>query len=483
MTKAPPSRHSQDGLAALADRVRRDLDTLSFPFKPWMPEQARTEGRDDFDVIIVGAGQAGLSIAIGLMMEKAGKILVIDQAPAGQEGPWTTFARMPTLRSPKYLTGPDWGIPSLTFRSWFLAQWGNAAWEQLDKISNAQWQDYLNWLREQAGVPIWNDCKLTTLTSNGPGYTLNVERCGGPITLDARKVVLCTGIQGGGDWYIPDVVRSNLPENAYAHAADPQIDFASLSGKRVAVLGAGASAFDQAATALEAGARAVHLFTRRDQLHRVQTYKHLEQAGFLSGFHRLPDEWRWRFMNYILTLREPPPRETVARVTRHADFTLVTGASIDGLSHVQDTIAIQTPKGRFDADFLICGTGFTVDLALRPELSSFHGKIAVWADRYTAPEGEKNTALEKYPYLGSGFEFTEKEQGTAPYLRNLHLFTFGSTLSQGFSGGGMNGLKYALPRLLGGIVGGLYAQDASRHFAALKEYDTPEFDLDNINTI
>jgi len=483
MTTTTPPQHSQDGLATLAESIRKDLDTLSFPFKSWMPETVQSGGRDAYDVVVVGAGQAGLAIAIGLIREKAGNILVIDQAPEGKEGPWTTFARMPTLRSPKYLTGPDWGIPSLTFRSWFLAQWGQTAWDRLDKIPNTQWQDYLNWLRVQTGVPIWNDCKLACLIPNGPNYTLNVEQCGIPMAIDARKVVLCTGIQGGGDWYIPGIVRTNLPENAFAHAADPMIDFASLSGKRVAVLGAGASAFDQAATALEAGARSVHLFTRRNRLHRVQTYKHLEQAGFLAGFHRLPDEWRWRFMNYILTLREPPPRETVARVTRHPNFTLVTGASIDGLSHAEDTIAIQTPKGRFDVDFLICGTGFTVDLALRPELACFHSKIAVWADRYTAPEDDTNAALEKYPYLGSGFEFTEKEPGTAPYLKNLHLFTFGSTLSQGFSGGGMNGLKYALPRLLDGIVGGLYAQDASRHFAALKEYDTPEFDLDGINTI
>ncbi|RVU39410.1 NAD(P)/FAD-dependent oxidoreductase [Hwanghaeella grinnelliae] len=483
MTSTTKPQHSEEGLAALADRVRQDLDTLSFPFKPWMPEPVQTPGTQSYDVVIVGAGQAGLSIAIGLIRENAGKVLVIDQAPEGKEGPWTTFARMPTLRSPKYLTGPDWGIPSLTFRSWFLAQWGQSAWDGLDKIPNTQWQDYLTWLRVVTGIPIWNDCRLASITPNGLGYALAVDHTGAPMTLNARKVVLCTGIQGGGDWHIPSIVQSNLPKGAYAHASENAIDFASLSGKRVAVLGAGASAFDQAATALEAGAQSVHLLTRRNQLHRVQTYKHLEQSGFLGGFHRLPDEWRWRFMNYILTLREPPPRETVARVTRHANFTLVTKASLDDISLRDGIVAIETPKGRIEADFLICGTGFTVDLALRPELSSFHEKIANWGDRYAPPADEQNTALEKYPYLGPGFEFTEKEPGTAPYLVNLHLFTFGSTLSQGFSGGGMNGLKYALPRLLDGIVSSLYAQDAAHHFAALKEYDTPEFDLDDIKTL
>ena len=479
-TTPPPQR---DGLAALEDRVRQDLEVLSFPFKPWMPTRQGSTGRECYDVVIVGAGQAGISIAAGLLRENIGNILVIDQSPAGSEGPWTTFARMLTLRSPKYLTGPDWGIPSLTFRSWFVSQWGEDAWDRLDKIPNTQWQDYIGWIRKTLAVPVENRCRLTTLSPKGAGYTLTVDRPDGPAEINARKVVLCTGIEGGGDWHIPATVRSNLPPEIYAHAADRDIDFTALAGKRVAVLGAGASAFDQAATALESGAGAVHLFTRRDELHRVQTYKHLEQAGFLGGFHRLPEEWRWRFMNHILTLREPPPMETVARVTRHPNFTLVTGAAIDGLSHADGVIDIVTPKGSFEADFLICGTGFTVDLSRRPELQSLHTDIALWGDRYTPPESEENNALARYPYLGLGFEFLEKESGTAPHLKNLHLFTFAATVSQGFSGGGMNGLKYALPRIVNGIVSGLYAEDAALHFQALRKYDTPEFDLDDINTI
>jgi len=55
-----------------------------------------------------------------------------------------------------------------------------------------------------------------------------------------------------GDWTIPEPLR-HLPSSLCAHAAQP-IDFDHLRGKQVAVIGAGASAFDNAATALEAGA-------------------------------------------------------------------------------------------------------------------------------------------------------------------------------------------------------------------------------------
>ena len=65
----------------------------------------------------------------------------LDRGPAGVEGPWVTYARMETLRSPKVLTGPAAGIPSLTFRAWFVAQFGAAEWEALDKIPRVMWMD------------------------------------------------------------------------------------------------------------------------------------------------------------------------------------------------------------------------------------------------------------------------------------------------------------------------------------------------------
>ena len=41
---------------------------------------------------------------------------------------------MRTLRSPKTLTGPDLGVPSLTYRAWHEAVHGIESWRTLDKI-------------------------------------------------------------------------------------------------------------------------------------------------------------------------------------------------------------------------------------------------------------------------------------------------------------------------------------------------------------
>ncbi len=474
------TQDTSDGLSRLRAEIVRDLGTLAYPFKRWMPQLTRPDGQSVFDVVIVGAGHSGIGIAAGLKREQVDNILVIDEADYGFEGPWMTFARMLTLRSPKYLIGPDLGIPSLTFRRWYEAQWGEDAWDNLNKIPNQDWQNYMLWLRDVLDLPVQNRTRLTKVERSENWFDLTLEGPDGVRSVSTRKLVLATGVDGAGQWHIPDIVSRNLAKTRYAHASETDIEFAALKGKQIAVLGAGASAFDQAATALEAGAKSVHLFTRRNDLHRVQPYKHLEKSGFLGGFADLPDEWRWRLMNHIISLREPPPAETVMRTAQNEGFTLVTGAPWQNLEDKGDHVAIGTPKGRFEVDYIICGTGFEVAIEQRPELAAFQEMIARWSDRYTPEAGQENEGLGAYPYLGPGFELTEKTEGQAPWLSDIHHFTFGSTLSLGFSGGGMNGLKYALPRAINGIVNGLFRSDIQEHYESLVAYDVEEFDLHSV---
>ena len=108
-------------------------------------------------------------------------------------------------------------------------------------------------------------------------------------------MVLATGIDGSGAWDVPRFLRDALPADRYAHT-HAAIDFAALAGKRIAVLGAGASAFDNAATALERGAREVCLCFRRPSLVNVNAYRWAEFVGFLKHFGELPDADKWRFI-------------------------------------------------------------------------------------------------------------------------------------------------------------------------------------------
>lgn len=464
-------------LAALEARVRRDLALIAYPELRWLPEVRGPAGERVVDVLVVGGGQCGQALSLKLKLERIDNHLVIDRGPAGAEGPWRTFGRMRTLRTWKTVTGPDLGIPSLTYQSWFEAQHGEEAFTALNKIARESWSDYLHWLRRVLALPVEVGTEFLGVEPLDikPGHTLlraRVRDATGERTILARHIVLAHGIEASGRWWMPDFIE-RLPHALRAHAADA-IDFARFSGRRVGVLGAGASAFDNAAAALEAGAE-VHLFCRRPELQRVQPYKWLSFPAFFRHLADLDDAARWKFMNHVLSLREALPVETWNRVTAHAGFHLHTGAPwLDARSDGRDAV-VSTPQGDHAFDFLICGTGFEVDLGLRAELAGVAPHVRTWGDAYTPPADAANDRLARYPYLGPSFELLERVPGSAPWLGRIRLFNFGTTMSFGPSGSSINGMKFAVPRLADGLTRDLFRAEIDRLWQGLQAYDVPEF--------
>jgi FAD-dependent urate hydroxylase len=470
------TRPGTEGLATLEARVRRDLDLTAHPRTDWMvPRQYR--GEPALDVLIVGAGQSGLTIGFALMRERVRNILLVDRAPEGREGVWVTYARMPTLRSPKDQTGPDLDMPSLTFQGWYEAQHGVQAFKDMHLIPSQDWHDYLQWYRRVLQLPVRNNAGAVAIVPgrlDDGGRCLLVTLSTGEV-LAARKLVLATGQDGTGEWWMPDFVR-DLPADRRARSCD-DIDFERLRGRTVAVLGAGASAMDNAAVALEHGAD-VDLFCRRAVPSTVQQYRWLTFAGFLRHIGDMPDEWRWRVMGHIMRSREGFPADTYKRVLAFPNFTMHVGRSWTDARMENGRIRIDTTRGSFVADYAICGTGVRQNVHLRPELGAIADKIALWRDRYTPPAGEEDALLEAFPYLGPDYAFLEKTPGEAPWLADIHLFGIGSTLSFGPSGSSINAMTIAIPKLVSGLTRGLFAGDIERHWESLRTYNVEQVDLD-----
>ena len=112
---------------------------------------------------------------------------------------------------------------------------------------------------------------------------------------------------------------------------------------------------------------------------------------------------------------------------------------------------------------------------MRPELRAFEAEIARWLDRYTPPATEQHADLARHPYLGPHFEFTERQPGSAPYLKCLYNYTFGGLLSLGFGGASISGMKYSVPRLVSGITASLFIEDRELHYQSLRAFDEREF--------
>lgn len=462
-------------LAALEQRLRTDLEWLEYPPKSWVPPRF-IDGRRVLDVLVVGAGMAGLVVSGYLKRLGIDNHLLLDRAAAGREGPWVTYARMETLRSPKGLTGPAMDLPALTFRAWYEARFGRAAWQALGRIPRVLWMEYLVWYRRVLGLPVVNETEIIDVAAGHDG-ALRVTAVHGHETTAyaARHLVLATGRDGLGGPYVPPFAR-DMDRRFWAHTAD-DIDFARLAGKRVAVIGAGASAIDNAATALEAGAARVDLLIRRADMPRINKLTGIGSKGIVHGFSALPDAWKWRFLDYAMRAQTPPPRDSTLRVSRHANAHFHFASPILLFADAGDHAVIETPKSRYDVDFVIFGTGFQVDLGSRPELARFARHIRLWSDG-SLPDGADNEELANSPYLGDAFEFLERQPGSCPALSRIHCFNFPATLSHGKLTGDIPAISEGGARLAQGIARRLFVADREAHFRNLEAYDTPELQGD-----
>jgi FAD-dependent urate hydroxylase len=462
---------SAGGLAALEARLAYELACLQLPAPRWTPEREH-EGQRVADVAIVGAGMAGLALAAALV-QRGVFVVVYDEAPAGMEGPWATTARMETLRSPKQLAGPALGIPSLTFRAWFEAQFGPVAWESLDKIPRLQWMDYLRWYRAVLALPVLNAHRVIDLLPHGDGRVeLHIDIEGRAMQAWARRVVVATGRAGLGGPSVPALAQS-LPPERWAHSSDDD-DYASLAGLRVGVVGAGASAMDSAATALEAGAAQVHLLVRRPDIPRVNKGKGATHPGFVQGYSRLPDDWKWRIRHYINQQQVPPPRNSTQRVSRHANAHFHVGVAIESVSEQGGALQVRTSAGSLALDFLIFATGFKVDWRQRPMLRHIASAIRLWKDRYRPPLGEEDAELAESPDLGPAFEFQPRAGAECPGLERVHCFCYPATLSLGVITGDIPAISEGALQLADKLAALLYVEDIEVHFARIEAFGEPE---------
>jgi cation diffusion facilitator CzcD-associated flavoprotein CzcO len=474
--QALASPRDEDALARLARDARADLARLNVPPPNWVPPTRSPDGAPVLDVLVAGAGMCGQTAAYALLREGIADLRVIDRAARGEEGPWGTYARMLTLRSPKHLTGPDLGVPSLTFRAWYEAQHGDAGWAALHKIGRIDWRDYLLWVRDTVGLPVENGVALVSVDDEGGLLRARLQSSRGTETVWTRKLVLALGRDGSGAprWpQFPSLRREDaLAAARVFHSADA-IDFAALRGQRVGVLGAGASAFDNAACALETGAR-VELFARRRFLPQVNKSKGASFTGFLRGYEALDDQRKWRFYTYIFDEQVPPPWETVRRCDAHEGFRLRLGTPWTDVQPRPDGVWVTTPAGSERFDAVIFGTGFDVDLLDRPELARYTGAIDTWAGHVTPEQAAEHPEPARFPYLGSGFELRPRGEAHGQALANLHLFNWGSTMSHGALAGDIPGLAVGAGRLAQAVARDLFVADADRHWERLHALEEPE---------
>lgn len=460
-------------LAELQARLADDLLWLNMPTRAWTrPQQA--DGRDVLDVAVVGAGINGLIALAVLKNHGIHRVRAFDRSPEGREGPWITSARMLTLRTPKELPGLALGLPSLTFRAWYEAQFGREAFEAMSLIPTPQWMDYLIWYRRVLGLDVVNDAEVTDIARRPDGlFEITYATPAGTVRELARRVVIASGLDGLGEPTLPQVAH-RIGRQYRAHGAEI-IHMQALRGKRVAVVGSGSSAMDNAAAALEAGAASVDLFIRRDTLAKVDKLGGISGFGTRFGYSQLPDADRWLIMHEASKSATPPPRHSVLRVSAFDNAHFHLSSPVLDLVEGDDSVEIVTPKGRYAADFVIFATGFGIDFAKRPEFAAITSRAMLWGDAYAPPVELANPALAASPYLGDSFEFLPRPgHPDAGWVSQAYCFCFPSLTSHGKINSGVPSINEGAQLLAIGIVRSLFVEDRSGLLAQFHAYQDSE---------
>ena len=469
-TSPIPLSDSAERLARLAGAASRQADASDYESLPWDRRRGAA-----VSVLIVGGGQAGLVTAYGLRRKGIAGVLVVDGASAGFAGPWATYARMRTLRTPKNVKWPTWGVPAASPRAWFEARYGEAAWEQIEYFPTSDWHAFLEWYRDTLHIAVRFETTVVGIRGGEDGEPFRVElrrRDGSSDTLAAERIVLATGLEGAGGRNLPRQLFAELPIDRYAHTHD-DIDFSALRGRRIGILGGGTGAFDNAATALEHGAASAAVHMRRPSMPTVSPYRWMEFPGIIEHYDSFVDDQKWAFNLHLSRIDQPATQNAVWRAFSFPAFAFRCSSPWESAIWSGDEIIVRTPDGQERYDFVIAATGIAVDLSRRPELGDFVDEIVLWRDRIPPHLLELMPSLGGYPYLDDRFGLRGADPERDRRLSRIHMFNHGSRLSMGVLSHQISGLYGGVHRLVRGVVGSIFRDRSGALLEEFIAFDTP----------
>jgi cation diffusion facilitator CzcD-associated flavoprotein CzcO len=452
-----------EALHDLAAQARRELDILAYPAAPWVDGVTAPDGSEALDCAIIGAGQFGLTIAAGLRREQVTRVTCFDAAAEGAEGPWVTYARMAMLRTPKDLTGPDLGLPSLSFRAFWQAQHGTEGWDEMHRVPRTAWMDYLNWYRTVLALPVRNLWRLISLKPSRAMLELRFATPAGERVIFARSVVLATGAAAGRSIPLPEAAHA-LPEGRALSAYDA-LDCTAFKGERLGILGGSATAFDLGIAALQAGAASATLCLRRQSLPYANPRRWMENAGFLAHYMDLPDATKWAYSLRLNRIGQSPPKPTYDLAMSTPGFAIRTASPWEEVRWNGSEVVVRGGGRTQYFDRVVYATGMRTALEDVPAFSAIAEHAARWEDRYTPPRALEAPGMGRNPYLNRYAAFEERIPCTAPWLGRIMSVMGGGGLSLGPVATSVSGMKYLVPLVLAGVKRQLFLDQQEADWA------------------
>src|SRR5207244_9799147 len=119
------------------------------------------------------------------------------------------------------------------------------------------------------------------------------------------------------------------------------------------IIGAGSTACDCAAEALEHGAANAAMLVRRADVPRINKNMGIGSTGFWQGFYSLTDAQKWEIVNYVDEQAVPPPRNSMLRCSRHKNFSIIARCAVRSARTRDGRVALDTTHGLLAFDRVI----------------------------------------------------------------------------------------------------------------------------------
>jgi len=319
----------------------------------------------DLEVAVIGAGPHGLSATTHL--RRAGVQTHVFGSPMGF---WKAMPKAKYLRS--NLPATNLIEPAGPFS---LESYASATGRELSQpVPLADFIAYGEWVQRGA-VPDVDERMVAGLSRTGGGFALTLDD--GERVL-ARRVVVACGIAPFEN--VPEGF-AHLPVGSISHTAHHR-DMREFSGRRVAVIGSGQSAFECAVLLRDCGASSVEILTRSAAVVWLRGHSVKRALGRLGPIVYAPTDvgplWYSRLVakpDLFRCLPRAAQRRIAARSIRPAgshvvreelgDTPITTSVQI-AAADISDTGAVQlilSDGSEREVDHVAFGTGYRIDIA------------------------------------------------------------------------------------------------------------------------
>lgn len=322
----------------------------------------------DLEVAIIGAGPHGLSAAVHL--RRAGVAAHVFGVPMSF---WRGMPKGMRLRSNMSATNMIEPAGPLSLAS-YMAEIGERFGHP---VSLRRFVDYGSWVQRTA-IPDVDARIVTRVTRSGGGFALALDD-GSFVT--ARRVVVACGIAAFEN--LP-AGFNHLPAELVSHTGRHD-DLARFAGKRVAVVGAGQSAFESAVLMTERGAD-VEVIARGPEIVWLRSWSPIHFMGRLGRIVYAPTDvgplWYSRLVA-TPALFTRLPRETQDKIAHRSirpacsyfvkvrvdGMRLTTATEVTNAQVAREGLELSLSDGTTrHVDHLMFGTGYKVDVTRYPFL-------------------------------------------------------------------------------------------------------------------